>query len=488
MADFSGETIASLSDKLSAKEISATELARGCLERMEKLEPRINAFISVESEEALEEAQRADKRIANGERGSLLGIPLAIKDLIVIKDRVTTCGSRILEGFRSPYSAFVMKRLQLAGCVTLGKTNMDEFAMGSSTETGYFGVCRNPWDFNAVTGGSSGGSAAAVAAGYCPGSLGSDTGGSIRQPAGCCGVVGLKPTYGRVSRFGLVAFASSLDQIGPMAATVEDTAILLQAIAGHDPMDSTSQNEPVPDYGESLNRDVKGMVIGIPKEYFIEGLDSEVAAVVKDAAHRLEKEGASIEELSLPHTEYAVPTYYVIAPAEASSNLARYDGVRYGYRSKSMENLQQMYVNTRMEGFGAEVKRRIILGTYVLSSGYYDAYYLKAQRVRALIARDFINAFSKCDILLTPVMPTAAFNIGEKINNPLQMYLSDIFTIGVNLAGLPAMSLPGGFSKNGRPIAVQMIAAHMNEPALFTAASVYEKLRDPEVAQRKPPL
>jgi aspartyl-tRNA(Asn)/glutamyl-tRNA(Gln) amidotransferase subunit A len=381
-----------------------------------------------------------------------------------------------------------MKKLQQAGAVTLGKTNMDEFAMGSSNETSHFGPVRNPWDLNAVPGGSSGGSAAAVAAGCCPGSLGSDTGGSIRQPAACCGVVGLKPTYGRVSRFGLVAFASSLDQIGPFGNSVEDTAIILQAIAGHDPMDSTSLNEPVPNYREALKKDVKGMVIGMPKEYFIEGLDQEVETVVREAAKKLEEEGAKIEEVSLPHTEYAVPTYYVIAPAEASSNLARYDGVRYGYRNQNSDDLAGMYVGTRMEGFGAEVKRRIMLGSYVLSSGYYDAYYLKAQKVRTLITRDFKKVFEKCDLLLTPTAPTPAFNIGEKTDNPLQMYLSDIFTISVNLAGLPAIVVRGGFSSGGRPIGVQFIASHLEEPALFRAAAAYEKLRDPDVAGKKPAL
>ena len=488
MSDFSGESIASLSQKLADKELSSVELTKSCLDKIEKFDSKINAFIDVYKKDAIKEAEEADKKIAGGERGDLLGIPLAIKDLIVIDGRVTTCASRILENFKPTYSAFVMKKLQQAGAVTLGKTNMDEFAMGSSNETSHFGPVRNPWDTDAIPGGSSGGSAAAVAAGFCPGSLGSDTGGSIRQPAACCGVVGLKPTYGRVSRFGLVAFASSLDQIGPFGSCVEDTAIILQTIAGHDPMDSTSLDEPVPDYSEALKKGVKGMVIGMPKEYFIEGVDPEVEAAVRETANLLEKEGAKIEEVSLPHTKYAVPTYYVIAPAEASSNLARYDGVRYGYRNADADNLEKMYVDTRMHGFGAEVKRRIMLGTYVLSSGYYDAYYLKAQKVRTLITQDFNNVFEKCDLLLTPTTPTVAFNIGEKSDDPLQMYLSDIFTISVNLAGLPAIAVPGGFSSTGRPIGVQFIAKQMDEPSLFSAACAYEKLRDPEISKKRPAL
>ncbi|MFQ5431251.1 MAG: Asp-tRNA(Asn)/Glu-tRNA(Gln) amidotransferase subunit GatA [Nitrospinota bacterium] len=486
--DFSGESIASLSQKLADKELSSVELTKSCLDKIGKFDSKINAFIDVYGEDAVREAEEADIKISGGERGGLLGIPLAIKDLIVIENHAATCGSRILENFKPAYSAFVMKKLRQAGAVTLGKTNMDEFAMGSSNETSYFGPTRNPWDTDAIPGGSSGGSAAAVAARFCPGSLGSDTGGSIRQPAACCGVVGLKPTYGRVSRFGLVAFASSLDQIGPFGKCVEDTAIILQAIAGHDPMDSTSLDEPVPDYRKALKKEVKGMVIGMPKEYFIEGVDPEVEAVVRETANLLEKEGAKIEEVSLPHTEYAVPTYYVIAPAEASSNLARYDGVRYGYRNAAADNLEKMYVDTRMDGFGAEVKRRIMLGTYVLSSGYYDAYYLKAQKVRTLITRDFQKVFEKCDLLLTPTTPTPAFNIGEKSDNPLQMYLSDIFTISVNLAGLPAIAVPGGFSSSGRPIGVQFIARHLDEPSLFCAASAYEIMRDPEISKKRPAL
>ncbi len=480
MADFSSESISSLSKKLSDGGVTSVQATQSCLERIEKLDGEINAFITVEAKEAINDAKRADERIAKGEKKSdkakLLGVPIAVKDLVAIKDRPTTCGSKILENFRPTYSAFVVKKLQEAGAVILGKTNMDEFAMGSSNETSYFGACKNPVDKKAVTGGSSGGSAAAVAAGYCAGSIGSDTGGSIRQPAAFCGVAGLKPTYGRVSRFGLIAFASSLDQIGPFGKTVEDAAILLQAIAGYDPMDSTSVNEPVPDYMEALKKDVKGFVVGMPKEYFIKGLDPEVEAVIKDAAQKLEKAGAKIEEVSLPHTEHAVSVYYIIAPAEASSNLARYDGVRYGYRNKDAENLSGMYMDTRMDGFGVEVKRRIMLGTYVLSSGYYDAYYLKAQKVRTLIINDFKEVFKKCDVLLTPTTPTPAFDIGDKIDDPLKMYLNDIFTINVNLAGIPAISVPGGLAKNGRPIGVQFIANHFDESKLLTAAANYERL------------
>ncbi len=486
MADFSDESIASLSKKLQAGEVSSREITESFLKSIEKLNPKINAFIRVEKETALKEADEADKRIADGGTEKLLGIPLGIKDLIVIKDGLTTCGSKILENFKSPYSATVIEKLREAGAVLLGKTNMDEFAMGSSNETSYFGRCKNPWNLDTVPGGSSGGSAAAVAARLCPGTLGSDTGGSIRQPAAFCGVAGLKPTYGRVSRFGLIAFASSLDQIGPFARNVEDCALILQAIAGYDSMDSTSADIPVPDYSKSLDEGVKGTVIGLPKEYFVGGVDTAIAAIVTDAAKKLENEGAKIEEVSLPHTKYAVAVYYVIAPAEASSNLSRYDGVKYGFRSDNASSLSEMYLNTRTEGFGAEVKRRIMLGTYALSSGYYDAYYLKAQKVRTLITNDFKEAFKKCDLLLTPTTPTAAFNIGEKIDDPLQMYLNDIFTISANLSGIPAISVQGGFTPSGLPVGVQLLAPHFGEPALFSAASAYEKLHGAELSAKKP--
>ncbi len=488
MTDYSKETVASLARKLANGEASSVEIVKSSIERIKKVDPQVRAFLRVEENDALESAVMADKRLASGERGPLLGVPLAIKDNIVVENRITTCASRILENFKAPYSATVIKKLRAAGAVILGKTNMDEFAMGSSTENSAYGPTRNPWDTKAVPGGSSGGSAAAVAAGYCPASLGSDTGGSIRQPASLCGVVGLKPTYGRVSRFGLVAFASSLDQIGPFGRTVEDAALLMNAIGGYDPMDSTSVNMPLPDFSDSLKKDIKGLVVGLPKEYFIEGIDPEVQKVVRDAADRLAKEGARIEEISLPHTEYAISVYYVLATAEASSNLERYDGVRYGYRSKNGADLSSMYTHTRTEGFGAEVKRRIMLGTYALSSGYYDAYYLKAQKVRTLIVNDFKDAFKKCRIILTPTAPTPAFDIGEKANNPLQMYLSDIFTISTNLAGVPGISIPGGFSSGGRPIGVQMMAGHFDEDSLFAAAAAYERLRDTSIAHRSPNL
>ncbi|MBI5637329.1 MAG: Asp-tRNA(Asn)/Glu-tRNA(Gln) amidotransferase subunit GatA [Nitrospinae bacterium] len=488
MAELHNETIASLSRKLAAGETTSAALTKNLLERIERLDPQVKAFLRVEKEDALAQAADADKRRAAGEKGPLLGIPVAVKDNIAIEDRLTTCASKILENFRAPYSATVVKKLRGAGAVLIGKTNLDEFAMGSSTENSAFFTTRNPWDLNAVPGGSSGGSAAAVAAGFAPASLGSDTGGSIRQPASLCGVVGLKPTYGRISRFGLVAFASSLDQIGPFARTVEDTALLMNVLAGHDPLDSTSVDMPVPDYAAALKKDVKGMVIGLPKEYLVGGIDPAVETVVKTAAERLAKEGARIEEISLPHTEYGISVYYVIATAEASSNLARYDGVRYGHRSKESHDLAAMYVNSRSEGFGPEVKRRIMLGTYTLSSGYYDAYYLKAQKARTLILNDFRAAFKKCNVILTPTAPTPAFTIGEKADNPLQMYLSDIFTISANLAGIPGISVPGGFAPNGRPIGVQLMAAHFGEETLFTAAAAYERLRDAVVGSTFPKL
>lgn len=464
--------------KLSSGEASSTEIVKGALERIDRLEPRIKAFIKVEREDALAEAKTADERIAKGEKLPLLGVPVAIKDNMMVENRVTTCASKIMENFRAPYSATVIKKLRSAGAVILGKTNLDEFAMGSSTENSAFGATRNPWNEKTVPGGSSGGSSAAVAAGYCPISLGSDTGGSIRQPASFCGVVGLKPTYGRVSRFGLVAFASSLDQIGPFGKTVEDVAIAMNAIGGYDKMDSTSVNRPMPDLTQSLKKDVKGFVVGLPKEYFIGGVDPEVQKVVRDAADLLAKQGARIEEISLPHTEYAIAVYYVIGTAEASSNLARYDGVKYGHRSKNADGgLEGMYSSTRTEGFGPEVRRRIMLGTYVLSSGYYDAYYIKAQKVRTLILNDFKEAFKKCTVILTPTAPTPPFNAGEKTADPLQMYLSDIFSVSANLAGIPGINIPGGLSAHGLPIGVQMMADHFDEESLITAAVAYERAR-----------
>ena len=471
-------TIHELKEKLKRREISARELTLEFIKRIERVEKDIHSFITLTKDDALKQAEDIDNKIKGGKDLPLLGIPLAIKDLICIRGVRTTCGSKILSNYVPPYDATVIKKLRDSGAVFLGKLNMDEFAMGSSTETSHFGATRNPWNLDVIPGGSSGGSAASVSADECAGSLGSDTGGSIRQPASMCGITGLKPTYGRVSRFGLVAFASSLDQIGPMTKDVTDTAILMNVISGRDPFDSTSADVPVPDFTKSLLNNVKGLKIGIPKEYFVEGMDGDVEKSVKGAIELFKKLGAEIKEVSLPHTDYAVSTYYVIAPAEASSNLARYDGVKYGYRTDNSKNLLSMYKKTREEGFGAEVKRRIMLGTYTLSSGYYDAYYLKAQKVRTLIKKDFDDAFKNCDILITPTAPTPAFKIGEKFDNPIQMYLSDIFTISVNLAGVPAISIPCGFSKDGLPIGLQIIGRHFDEETIIRAAYTFEQNTD----------
>ena len=471
-------TIHELKEKLKRREISAKELTLEFIKRIERVEKDIHSFITLTKDDALKQAEDIDNKINAGKDLPLLGIPLAIKDLICIRGVRTTCGSKILSNYIPPYDATVIKKMRESGAIFLGKLNMDEFAMGSSTETSHFGVTRNPWNLDVIPGGSSGGSAASVSADECAGSLGSDTGGSIRQPASMCGITGLKPTYGRVSRFGLVAFASSLDQIGPMTKDVTDTTILMNVISGRDPLDSTSADVPVPDFTKSLLNNVKGLKIGIPKEYFVEGMDGDVEKSVRDAVELFKKLGAEIKEVSLPHTDYAVSAYYVIAPAEASSNLARYDGVKYGYRTDNSKNLLSMYKKTREEGFGAEVKRRIMLGTYTLSSGYYDAYYLKAQKVRTLIKKDFDDAFKNCDILLTPTAPTPAFKIGEKFDNPIQMYLSDIFTISVNLAGVPAISIPCGFSKDGLPIGLQIIGRHFNEETIIRAAYTFEQNTD----------
>ncbi len=471
-------TIHELKEKLKIREISARELTLEFIKRIERVEKDIHSFITLTKDDALKQAEDIDNKIKAGKDLPLLGIPLAIKDLICIRGVRTTCGSKILSNYVPPYDATVIKKLRDSGAVFLGKLNMDEFAMGSSTETSHFGVTRNPWNLDVIPGGSSGGSAASVSADECAGSLGSDTGGSIRQPASMCGITGLKPTYGRVSRFGLVAFASSLDQIGPMTKDVTDTAILMNVISGRDPLDSTSADLPVPDFTKSLLNNVKGLKIGIPKEYFVEGMDGDVEKSVRYAFELFKKLGAEIKEVSLPHTDYAVSAYYVIAPAEASSNLARYDGVKYGYRTDNSKNLLSMYKKTREEGFGAEVKRRIMLGTYTLSSGYYDAYYLKAQKVRTLIKKDFDDAFKNCDILITPTAPTPAFKIGEKFDNPIQMYLSDIFTISVNLAGVPAISIPCGFSKDGLPIGLQIIGRHFDEETIIRAAYTFEQNTD----------
>jgi len=460
---------------LSKREVTSQEVTESVFKRIESVEEKVNAYITLTQQLAMEQAKQADENISQGKMDTLTGIPLAIKDILCIKGVRTTCGSRILEKFIAPYDATVIKKLKGKDAVFVGRTNMDEFAMGSSTETSYFGITRNPYDLERIPGGSSGGSAAAVAADECIGALGTDTGGSIRQPAACCGLVGLKPTYGRVSRFGLVAFASSLDQIGPMTKDVKDAAILMNGICGYDPLDSTSIKVEVPDYTQILGREVKGMSVGIPKEYFIKGLDREVEAAIKEAIKVMEGLGMDIKEVSLPHTEYAVAVYYLIAPAEASSNLARYDGVRYGYRVKEGGGLLDMYKLSRSEGFGTEVKRRIMLGTYALSAGYYDAYYKKASQVRTLIRNDFEKAFRECDVIVTPTAPTPAFKIGEKMDDPLQMYLSDIFTIPANLAGIAAISIPCGFSSKGLPIGLQILANSFQEEKLLQVAYAYEQ-------------
>jgi aspartyl-tRNA(Asn)/glutamyl-tRNA(Gln) amidotransferase subunit A len=461
---------------LKRKEISSSELTRAALGRIGAVEDRLGAFLTVTADEALAQAADADRAIAAGRCGPLTGIPVAIKDVLCTRGVRTTCGSKILGNFIPPYDATVVARLKQAGAVLVGKLNMDEFAMGSSTENSGFKITRNPWDLARIPGGSSGGSAAAVAAGMCLGALGSDTGGSIRQPASHCGVVGIKPTYGRVSRYGLVAYASSLDQIGPLTRRVADAALVLNAIAGHDPADSTSAPLAVPDYTAALGKGIKGTRIGIPREYAAsEGLDPEVLAAAEAAVRTLESLGAERVDISLPHTKYAVAVYYVVAPCEASSNLARYDGVKYGLRAEDGEDLIHMYRRTRSQGFGAEVQRRIIIGTYCLSAGYYDAYYGKASQVRTLIVEDFKKAFEVCDVIACPTAPTPAFRIGEKIDDPLTMYLSDIFTISANLAGVPALSVPCGFSAAGLPIGLQLMGPHFGEEAILKVAHQFEQ-------------
>ena len=472
-------TIEEAHRRLKQKDISSVELTRAVLDRINAVEDSVDAFLTVSENAALEQARAADEKIARGHCESLTGIPLAVKDVICTRGVETTCASRILENFIPPYSATVIQKLQRRGAVILGKTNMDEFAMGSSTENSGFKNTRNPWDLARVPGGSSGGSAAAVAADMCLGALGSDTGGSIRQPASYCSTVGLKPTYGRVSRFGLVAFASSLDQIGPLSKNVMDCAVMLNTVAGYDPVDSTSVPEDVPDYTAGLQKGLKGVRVGIPMEYSAtEGMDPEVAAAVDNAVKVIEDMGAEKIEVSLPHTEYAVAAYYVIAPSEASSNLARYDGVKYGVREADQNELIQMYRRTRSRGFGPEVQRRIIIGTYCLSAGYYDAYYGKASQVRTLIMEDFRKAFETCDVVACPVAPAPAFKIGEKVDDPLTMYLSDIFTLSANLAGIPGMSVPCGFSKQGLPIGLQLLGKHFNEEMLLKVAYNFEQATD----------
>jgi aspartyl-tRNA(Asn)/glutamyl-tRNA(Gln) amidotransferase subunit A len=468
-----GVTVHEAHKLLKEKKISSVELTKHYLKRIKQVEPKVRAFTTITEELALEQARKADASIADGKAGPLTGVPLAIKDVICTKGVRTTCSSKMLENFVPPYDAMVMEKLNAVGVVMMGKANMDEFAMGSSTENSAFFPTHNPWDINRVPGGSSGGSAVTVAAGEAVAALGSDTGGSIRQPAGFCSVVGLKPTYGRVSRYGLVAFASSLDQIGPLTQDVTDCALLMNVISGHDKRDSTSVPEPVPDYTKSLKPDLKGMRLGIPKEYYVEGMQSGVSDVMKASLKKLEELGAELEEVSLPHTPYALAVYYIIAPSEASANLARYDGVKYGYSYKGhtmWENMEK----TRGNGFGAEVKRRIMLGTYALSAGYYDAWYLKAQKVRTLIRQEFDKVFEKYDALITPTSPTVPFKIGEKTDDPLAMYLSDVCTLPINIAGVPGISIPAGFVDD-LPVGMQIIGRHFSEQTLLHVAYAYEQ-------------
>jgi len=473
-----GLTALAARDRIARGEITASDLLESVLGRIREVEDRVGAYITITEDLARAQAAAVDAARRRGETlGPLAGVPVAVKDIICTQGVRTTCGSRILGNFEPPFDATVVERLRRAGAVIIGKTNMDEFAMGSSTEHSAFGRTRNPHDPDRIPGGSSGGSAAAVAAEEALAALGTDTGGSVRQPASHCGVVGLKPTYGRVSRYGVVAYASSLDQVGPLARDAADCALLLGVIAGHDPRDSTSIPGPAPDCLGAIEEGVSGLTIGIPREYFGEGIDDDVRRAVREGIAGLQAAGAKVLELSLPHTPYAVAAYYIIAPAEASSNLARYDGVKYGYRAPGAASLLDMYRRTRSEGFGAEVKRRIMLGTYVLSSGYYDAYYRKAQTVRTLVRRDFDEAFARCDALVSPVAPTAAFRLGEMLDDPLQMYLSDIFTIPVNLAGLPALSIPCGKSAEGLPIGMQILGPPLGEEMIFRAARAWEKVK-----------
>ena len=473
-------TIHELTARLAAKELTASETTQACLDRVAAIDGELNAFIDHDAKDALAQAEAADRSLAEGvshDAKPLLGVPIAIKDVIAVKDQPLSCASKILGKFNSPYEATVISKLRDAGAVVFGRLNMDEFAMGSSTENSAFEPARNPWDTDRIPGGSSGGSAVAVAADECIASLGSDTGGSIRQPASLCGCVGLKPTYGRVSRFGLVAYASSLDQIGPLTKDARDAAIMLNIISGHDAQDSTSVSRDVPDYTGALNGEIKGTKIGLPKEYQVAGLDPEVKSKVDIAVAKLEELGAEVREITLPHTEYAIAAYYIIATAEASANLARFDGVRYGERVEGMGPIE-MHCATRGAGFGEEVKRRIILGTYVLSSGYYDAYYLRAQKARTLIRNDFLKAFEEVDLIVSPTSPTAAFKIGEKVDDPLQMYLSDIYTISANLASICGISIPCGFTSANLPVGLQLLGRPFGEEQLLRAAHAYEQSTD----------
>ena len=466
-----------ISQALEKKKFTSVELTQFFLNRVKKHNPSLNAFITVDEGKSLAMAEKSDQLIQSGKKSILTGIPIAQKDIFCADGWKTTCGSKMLEDFISPYDSTVIHKFNNAGAVNLGKTNMDEFAMGSSNETSYFGSVKNPWNLNCVPGGSSGGSAVAVAARLAPAATGTDTGGSIRQPASLCGFTGLKPTYGLVSRYGMIAFASSLDQAGPMAISAEDCALMLDVMTGHDEKDSTSLNRKKENYSNSLNKKIDGLRVGIPKEFFEDGLDSDAQKLIEEALKQYEKFGAKIVDISLPNNHLAIPAYYVIAPAEASSNLSRYDGVRYGYRTKEYDDLMDMYFKTRQEGFGDEVKRRILIGTYVLSAGYFDAYYLKAQKIRRLISNDFKVAYEKCDVIMGPSAPSVAFKSGEKQEDPLAMYLQDIFTISTNLAGLPAMSIPAGFV-NELPVGLQLIGNHFGESKILNAAHIFQKNTD----------
>lgn len=486
MSEIHQLSIHQLHETIRRKELSIREVAQAFLNRIKDHDPQVHAFLTVEPESVLKQAEELDRRF-HGQKlqlSPLTGIPLAIKDVIVTRGTRTSCGSRILENYVPPYDATVIRRLNDENFLLLGKTNCDEFAMGSSTENSGYGPTRNPWDLQRVPGGSSGGSAACVAAREAPGALGTDTGGSIRQPAAFCGVVGLKPTYGRVSRFGLVAFASSLDTIGPIANSTRDAAILLQCVAGPDPNDSTCASMPADHYTAAIGKEIRGLKVGIPVEWFGGGLDARIEENIRGAIRKLEGLGCSVTEVHLPHSEYAVATYYVIAPAEASSNLARYDGVKYGYRSGQDEDLKTMYRYTRSQGFGEEVKRRIMLGTYALSAGYYDAYYLKASKVRTLVKQDYLRAFEQVDVLVGPVAPSPPFRLGEKMADPLEMYLTDIYTVTANLAGIPGLSMPCGFTEEGLPIGLQILGAHFQESTLLRTAHALEQ----ELALKPPPL
>ena len=469
-------TVHELQEKLKSKELTITDINKAYIDRINEKEKDVQAFITLTTDEALEKSKNIEEKVNKGEiKGELAGIPIGIKDNMCINGVKTTCASKMLENFIAPYNATAIEKINDENMISLGKTNMDEFAMGSSTETSYFKKTKNPWDLSRVPGGSSGGSAAAVASNMVPWALGSDTGGSIRQPAGCCGIVGLKPTYGLVSRYGLIAYASSLDQIGTFTKDVEDTAILLNVIAGHDDKDTTSAEIEKRDYTKALKNDVKGLRIAVPKEFFGDGINKEVKEIIEKAIEKYKELGAIIEEVSLNVAEYALATYYIIACAEASSNLGRFDGIRYGYRSPKFNNLRDIYINSRSEGFGEEVKRRIILGTYVLSSGYYDAYYKKAQQVRTLVKNKFDEVFENHDIILTPIAPTTAFKIGEKSDNPLEMYLSDICTVSVNIAGLPGLSIPCGVDREGMPVGMQLIGKRFGEETILNAGYTYEQ-------------